>query len=93
MASTEGDAEIATDKEPSNDLGRFYDTKFSNFRDVGKEQGLAEAKRLEDIYITFRKYSQVAILLDYFPMLTLLVQDPVFQQMSILPEEIWQERL
>jgi 26S proteasome regulatory subunit N1 len=49
---SEGDAEIASDEELSDDLLEcLYNTKLStHFRDFGKELGVAEAKSLEDIY-------------------------------------------
>ena len=49
---SEGDAEIATDEELSDDLLEcLYNTKLStHFRDFGKELGVADAKSLEDIY-------------------------------------------
>ena len=49
---SEGDSEIATDEELSDDLLEcLYNTKLSiHFRDFGKELGVAEAKSLEDIY-------------------------------------------
>ena len=49
---SEGDAEIATEDELSDDLLEcLYNTKLStHFRDFGKELGVADAKSLEDIY-------------------------------------------
>jgi 26S proteasome regulatory subunit N1 len=49
---SEGDAEITTDEELSDDLLEcLYNTRLStHFRDFGKELGVAEAKSLEDIY-------------------------------------------
>ena len=50
--SSEGDSEIATDEDLSEDLLEcLYNTKLStHFRDFGKELGVADAKSLEDIY-------------------------------------------
>ena len=94
--SSEGDAEIATDEELSDDLLEcLYNTKLStHFRDFGKELGVADAKSLEDIYKSHlentRKLSLRLIVLLCLPF---HIQDLVFQQTWILPEETWREHL
>jgi hypothetical protein len=93
---SEGDAEIATDEELSDDLLEcLYNTKLStHFRDFGKELGVADAKSLEDIYKSHLENTRklplcsIAFLCLPFP-----VQALVFRQTSILLEEIWQEHL
>ena len=94
---SEGDAEIATDKELSDDvLECLYNTKLSaHFRDFGKELGVAEdSKSLEDIYKSHlentRKLPLCSIV---FLSLPFSIQVLVFQQTTILPEETWREHL
>jgi hypothetical protein len=60
-------------------------------RDFRKELGVANAKSLEDVYKSY--LAQVVIVLNCFLCLPFPIQDLVFQQTSILPEETWQEHL
>lgn len=95
QSPSEGDAEITTDEELSDDLLEcLYNTKLStHFRDFGKELGVAEAKSLEDIYKSHLENTRKLPRSVFFLMLTLPIQVPVFQQTSILPEGTWREHL
>jgi hypothetical protein len=85
---SEGDAEISTDEEISDDLLEcLFNTKLStHFCDFGKELGVADAKSPEDV-------SQVVIVFNCFLCLSFSIPDLVLQQTSILPEETWREYL
>ena len=92
---SEGDAEVATDKELFDDLLEcLYNSKLStHFRDFGKELGVAEAKSLEDIYKSHlentRKLPLRSIVFPCLPFQQVLAS----QQTLILLEETWREHL
>ena len=73
----------------------LYNPKLStHFRDFGKVLCVAEAKSLEDIYKSHLENTRKLPLRSViFLSLPFSVQVLVFQQMSILPKETWQEHL
>jgi hypothetical protein len=94
--SSDGDAEIATEEELSDDLLEcLYNTKLStHFRDFGKELGVADAKSLEDIYKSHLENTRkLPLWFNCFLCSPFPIQDLVFRPTSILPEETWREHL